>query len=79
MEELILNLVENTGARSKSSQVQQHLDELTRFWKHEVVTLAKVRRATGFDEWPVPQYQRDLIFLSYRTGVASIEAEAESR
>ena len=79
MEELVLNLVENTGARSKSSQVQQHLDELTRFWKHEVVTLAKVRRATGFDEWPVPQYQRDLIFLSYRTGVASIEAEAESR
>lgn len=79
MEDLVMNLVENSGARSKSSQVQQHLDELTRFWKHEVVTLAKVRKATGFNEWPVPQYQRDLIFLSYRTGVASIGAVADSR
>ncbi|HEX7294311.1 MAG TPA: hypothetical protein VF251_01080, partial [Pyrinomonadaceae bacterium] len=78
VEELVLNLLENTGARSKSSQVQQHLDELTRFWKHEVVTLAKVRKATRFHDWPVPQYQRDLIFLSYRTGVATIGVESES-
>jgi GIY-YIG catalytic domain-containing protein len=79
MEELILNLLENTGARSKSSQVQQHIDELTRFWRHEVVRLAKVRKATGFEEWPVPQYQRDLVFLSYRTAVASFRGERELR
>jgi len=76
LEELVLSLVENPGARSKSSEIQQHLDELKRFWKHEAVRLAKVRKATGFDEWPVPQHQRDLVFLSYRVGVASIEAEA---
>src|SRR4029453_13235241 len=63
MEELILKLVENTGARRKTSKVQEHLDELKRFWKHEVLTLAKVRRMTGCTEWPVPQYQRDLVFL----------------
>jgi len=73
MEELILKLVENTGARRKTSKVQEHLDELKRFWKHEVLTLAKVRRMTGCTEWPVPQYQRDLVFLSYRAEVTSIE------
>ena len=66
VEELILKLVENTGARRRPSKVQEHLDELNRFWKHEVLTLAKVRKATGCAEWPVPQYQRDLVFLSYR-------------
>lgn len=66
MEELVLTLVKNSGARRKSSKVQEHLDELKRFWKHEVLTLARIRKATGFSEWPVPQYQRDLVFLSYR-------------
>ena len=73
MEELILKLVENSGARRKTSKVQEHLDELKRFWRHEVLTLAKVRKVTGCKEWPVPQYQRDLVFLSYRAGVTSIE------
>jgi excinuclease ABC subunit C len=73
IEELILKLVENTGARRRPSKVQEHLDELNRFWRHEVLTLAKVRKVTGCGEWPVPQYQRDLIFLSYRAAVTSIE------
>jgi hypothetical protein len=69
MEELILNLLENSGARRRPTKVQEHLDELKRFWKHEALMLARVRKATGFTEWPVPQYQRDLVFLSYRAGV----------
>ena len=69
MEELILNLVENAGARRNPSKVQESLDELKRFWKHEVLTLSKARKATGCVEWPVPQYQRDLMFLSYRAGL----------
>jgi predicted GIY-YIG superfamily endonuclease len=73
IEELILNLVEKTGARRRAGKVQEHLDELDRFWKHEVLTLAKVRKATGCGEWPVPQLQRDLVFLSYKAGVTSIE------
>jgi excinuclease ABC subunit C len=73
MEELILNLVEKTGARRRPGKVQEHLDELKRFWRHEVLTLAKARKATGYTEWPVPQYQRDLVFISYKAGVTSIE------
>src|SRR6266446_2538970 len=78
LEELILNLTENTGARRRPSKVQEHLDELKRFWRHEVLTLAKVRKATGCGEWPVPQYQRDLVFLSYRAGATSIEDRVKS-
>jgi excinuclease ABC subunit C len=73
MEELILALADNTGARCRPSQVQEHLNELERFWRHEVLTLAKVRKATGCNRWPVPQYQRDVVFLSYKAGVTSIE------
>ena len=72
MEELILNLVENAGARRKSSKVQEHLDELKRFWKREALTLARARKAAGCGEWPVPQCQRDLVFLSYRAGVPAV-------
>jgi excinuclease ABC subunit C len=71
MEELILNLVEKTGARRRPGKVQEYLDELKRFWRHEVLTLARIRKATGYMEWPVPQYQRDLLFLSYKAGVTS--------
>jgi excinuclease ABC subunit C len=66
MEELILNLAENAGARRRAKKVQEHLDELKRFWRHEVLTLARARKATGCREWPVPQYQRDLLFLSFK-------------
>jgi excinuclease ABC subunit C len=71
MEELILKLVENNGARRRRSKVQEHLDEIKRFWRHEVLTLAKARKGTGCTEWPVPQYQRDLIFLCHKVAVTS--------
>src|SRR4029453_1570434 len=69
MEELIIKLVENAGARRRKGKVQEQLDELKRFWRREVLPLAKVRRATGCGEWPVSQLQRDFVFLSYKSGV----------
>jgi predicted GIY-YIG superfamily endonuclease len=72
MEELILSLVESTQARHRASKVQEYLDELKHFWRHEVLTLAKARKATAYTEWPVPQLQRDLVFLSYKAGATSI-------
>jgi excinuclease ABC subunit C len=72
LEELVLNLVENKGARRSSSKVQEHLDDLKRFWRNEVLTLARVRKATGCGDWPVPQSQRDLVFLSYREAATKI-------
>jgi excinuclease ABC subunit C len=72
MEELILRLVESTGARRRSNKVQEDIDELKRFWRHEALPLAKVRKATGCDAWPVPQVQRDLVFLSYKATEAAL-------
>jgi hypothetical protein len=68
MEELILKLVEKAGARHRPSKVQAHLDEIKRFWRHEVLTLAKVRQSIGYTDWPIPQHQRDLLFLAYKAG-----------
>jgi len=74
MEELVLSLADKSGARSRSAIVQEHLNELKRFWKHEVLPLAKARKATDCNDWPVPQLQRDLIFLSYRANQAGLAA-----
>ena len=79
MEELILNLVEKSGARRRPGKVQEHLDELKRFWKHEVLSLAKARKATGYTDWPVPQYERDLVFLYYKAGVNSAEDRVQEQ
>jgi len=68
MEELILKLVEKAGARHRPGKVQAHLDEIKRFWRHEVLTLAKVRQSIGYTDWPIPQHQRDLLFLAYKAG-----------
>ena len=66
LEELVLKLLESPGARRNAEKVQKYLDQLQRFWRHEALTLAKARKATGCGEWPVPQERRDIIFLSYR-------------
>jgi excinuclease ABC subunit C len=72
IEELILKLAENGGARSRPTRVQEYLDELRRFWKREVLILAKVCKANGGGEWPVPQHQRDLAFITYRAGATGV-------
>jgi len=79
IEELVISLAENRGARRTPTKIQEHLDDLKRFWRHEVLILAKARKATGCREWPVLQEHRDLVFLSYRAyraGVTSISRSA---
>jgi len=66
IKELVLQLTEKSAARRRSEEIQEHLNHLKRFWRREVLTLAKARHATGFIEWPVPQSHRDLVFLTYR-------------
>jgi excinuclease ABC subunit C len=72
MDELILKLVEHAGARRARVKVQEHLNELKRFWRTEVLTLAKVRKTMRVMEWPIPQLQRDLVFLAYKAGRTAI-------
>jgi excinuclease ABC subunit C len=70
-EDLILALVDNAGARRKREQVQEHLNQLKRFWKHEAMALAKARKVTGYDLYPVPQLERDHIFLKHRPNIST--------
>ncbi len=66
LEELILALVENAAARKSREEIQERLDELLRFWRHEATPLNRARKATALTDYPVPQKERDLLFLRYR-------------
>lgn len=66
LEELVLALVENAGARRDRKRVQDHLESLARFWKHEALPLAQARSHSGYAPYPVAQTDRDLVFLKFR-------------
>ena len=63
---ICLHVVENAGARRDSMQVQADLALLREFWGEEIVPLRRVVGSTGFDAWPVPQAERDVLFLQAR-------------
>jgi predicted GIY-YIG superfamily endonuclease len=74
LEDLVLSLVENAGARHKRERVQECFDALKRFWKHEANPLARARARVGFGEYPVPQRERDILFISSRMPAEPREA-----
>lgn len=63
VETLVLSLLENAGARRRPGKIQAQLDAIQRFWRHEAVPLARAARLAAFEGYPVPQRERDLIFL----------------
>jgi excinuclease ABC subunit C len=66
IEALVLTLVENASARRSPQRIQEAIDSLKQFWKHEASPLDRVLRATGEQAFPVSQEERDLLFLRYR-------------
>lgn len=72
LQELSVQLLENAGARRDSEQVEEDLKSLRRFWLHEAVPL---RRALAFagesQDYPVPQSQRDFLFIKFRSARVS--------
>jgi hypothetical protein len=66
MEELVLALIENAGARRSPRQVQKALNLLKLFWRFEAVSLKKVREAMAYPVYPVPQKERDFLYLKRR-------------
>lgn len=65
-ERLVLGLIESKSARKNSGNVQKRLNQIKTFWKHEAQLLGRVRLKLGFKIYPVPQKQRDLLFLEHR-------------
>jgi len=66
MEMLIFELLENAFARAQGGFIQENLDILRKFWKKEALSLRLVRLHSGFCLYPVPQRERDPLFLKYR-------------
>jgi hypothetical protein len=62
----ILVLVDNAGARARSSWVQERIRILTAFHREECRRLLEARERAGVAEYPVPQQMRDRIFLEAR-------------
>src|SRR5258705_10205075 len=66
LEALALRLVDHAGARARRAQIHQALPSIARFFDEEACALARVRTATGFAAYPVPQLARDLLFTQTR-------------
>ena len=68
LEGLALRLLDHAGARARREETHRALRAVGRFFRHEARALDRVRTATGYAPYPVPQQERDLLFARYRVG-----------
>lgn len=66
LEHLCLRLLEHAGARARGAEIQEDLRSVQRFFDDEASPLAAAIVATGYESYPVPQRDRDVLFLQYR-------------
>ncbi|HEY3099719.1 MAG TPA: GIY-YIG nuclease family protein [Methylomirabilota bacterium] len=66
LEQLSLRLLEYDGACARSAIIHADLKAVERFFDDEASTLAKAITATAYVGYPVPQRDRDVLFLRYR-------------
>lgn len=66
LEQLSVRLLEYDGACARSEAVHADLRSVQRFFDDEASALAKAIAATGYVGYPVPQRERDALFLRYR-------------
>jgi GIY-YIG catalytic domain-containing protein len=66
LEQLSLRLLEYDGACARSAVIHADLSAVDRFFDDEALALAKAITATGYVGYPVPQRDRDALFLRYR-------------
>jgi excinuclease ABC subunit C len=64
IEELSLLLLEKPGALARSSETQEHLRELRKFWRHEIQPLKRAREHSSHNDYPVKQKERDSLFIA---------------
>lgn len=64
--DLAVRLLEKPSARAKAAEVQGDLEALQTFFDLEARPLREVVERTSFAAWPVPQPERDPLFLRYR-------------
>ncbi len=69
IEALSLTLLERPSARARAKETQASLYAIRRFWRHEIVRLREACRQVAWTSYPVPQSERDRIFIAYRAGL----------
>lgn len=70
VEWLALDLLEHAGARAKRVEIQDDLRAIGRFFETEARVLARARTVTGYSRYPVPQQDRNPLFVRYRRASA---------
>lgn len=64
LEDLVMRLLDHVGARSRSSETQDDVNAIRRFWDGESRPLAKAIADAAYEgPYPVAQGDRDLLFL----------------
>src|SRR5262249_24112076 len=71
LEDLSLRLLDHASARARSAAIQEHLQAARRFFDDEARALAEAIAATGYPSYPVPQTERDALFLRCRQRAAN--------
>ena len=66
--DLACKLLERPSARAKAHEVQTDLRSLRCFFQEEAEMLRRAVTELGFAPWPVPQTERDPLFLRFRAG-----------
>jgi hypothetical protein len=66
LEQLSLRLLECDGACARRAAIHADLKAVELFFADEASTLANAITATGYSGYPVPQRDRDALFLRYR-------------
>jgi predicted GIY-YIG superfamily endonuclease len=72
IEELSLLLLDRPTALKKRAETEEQLKSLKRFWLHEAKPLRRARAHSRFQPYPVPQKQRDLLFIALRFDPPSV-------
>jgi GIY-YIG catalytic domain len=66
LEALALELLEHPGAVARRAEIQEDLAAVALFFEAEAHALARARHAIGYGGYPVPQRDRDLLFVESR-------------
>jgi len=76
---LAMALLDKASARSRAADVKADLITLRNFWRDEARPLREAVATTGYEVWPVPQTERDPIFLRWRDAVPTPPAPKRTR
>jgi GIY-YIG catalytic domain len=71
LEALAVDLLDHPAATARRAEIQEDLHAVALFFDVEAGPLARARAVTGYPAYPVPQAERDLLFVQLRVAAAA--------